>query len=224
MLFLPTCKRCCAVFAARDPTFWVVPEKEAVWAFPMLQSEDGLPLRVPFLPGMYDQWIGHAGPLKLLSVRAAKEFAIKETGDQYALIGALDQRRAEGVSEWKLDRLDRLIRAPLKLQDVVPGTRDAFPRHASIPFPYVDKEGVVENGHWCLACMFTVPIGPDAIAEGRRRRAWTRAGFLEHISCCEAKSLVKEEELKEWHATSDRPPPPGPFFDSITDSAIVRWS
>lgn len=247
ILFLPTCQRCCFNCLTRDPTFWLVPQREAIEAFPMLQTGDSSRLQVPLLPGQYREngyWSRYKPyyyTFKAFSVRAAKEFAMKKVEHLDQLIAGLDRRIVDGRldDECDFDELRGIVRAPLgpeisgETRQSVGNAHDGFPGMASIPFPYLDKDGNVENGLWCAGCFKRAcgdpfksareePLDRESRAKGYRAR--TRAEFLEHVECCERVQLIESKTFGEAGEKSLHLDPHTKVNRSgITDAAIVKW-
>jgi hypothetical protein len=143
--------------------------------------------------------------IRLTSVRAAKELALKVRGSLEAL-ESIHPLNSEAILPHKLDLwrwyreavLQQYIRDPCSVNDIRIRPIDPHGEIGAIPFPSL-LNGRVEQGHWCRGCEFSyqqyeldemgydtfaplVPQGCHAEQYLRRMqyRAWPMTGFLQH--------------------------------------------
>jgi len=97
-LFLPTCERCC--YECLWNSLWVISMSEAQRCFDLLPASVRRLLTLHSVPGQYyvRYSISSKRQLRLVSVRAAKELAIKENKSASSLAQDLENRRTAGLS------------------------------------------------------------------------------------------------------------------------------
>ncbi|KXT08083.1 hypothetical protein AC579_10448 [Pseudocercospora musae] len=224
-LFLPTCDRCCYECLSRNQSLWAIPCSEAQEAFDLCAASiKNLPL-LHSLPGRYHvkHSVTSKRRLQLVSVRAAKELAIKQGKSVEYLKHYIQNRRIAGLPLDKYYKLRWLLEAPLQApgnsilfqptQANVPN--DKFCGMASVPFPSLSTGSRIENGLWCLgcekACREWSPNRPHAalshlVASGvdvkrtlytMQHVARSEKEFVEHITkCAGAKEMLPGVEAK----------------------------
>jgi len=164
-LFLPTCERCCYECLWRNQSLWVIPISEARKCFDLsVASAKELPT-MRSLPGKYYVRcsISRKRQLRLVSVRAAKELAIKENKSTEYLAHSLENRRTAGTPSMDYYMLRWLQAAPLQPPGPELAVRssggnvpnvpnDMFCGMASVLFPSLLAGNRVDKGLWCLGC------------------------------------------------------------------------
>ncbi|KAK2805004.1 hypothetical protein FQN51_001098 [Onygenales sp. PD_10] len=212
-IFLPTCERCCYECLHRNQSFWVIPTSMAEKCFKLTKHQlEGVPFMCG-IPGTYS--VGHhvsrKRKVRLVSVRAAKEVAIKIHGSIAAIAPTGPVMGEGGARIREFHTYKSLLDAPLEPLSQNPSTlpsqeiapRDRYCGMASVPFPSLQPDGSVEHGLWCRGCalmwedyrfgqlasdvvtQLSVPeVSTYYVLLGRRQRARSKPEFLEHIKSC----------------------------------------
>ena len=226
-LFLPTCQRCCRLCLRINRSLWVVPISLACKAFGLSLGQIRRLAVMHSIPNLYSvgKPISRRKPLRMVSVRAAKELALFIYGDDTsAHFSSIIQRALEQPTlNFKLPAYRLLQDAPLEPFDRdplrVPPTwsEDEYAGMATICFPSLLGGSEIEHGLWCRGCEWTSehcraqimsPATATSLAHGQdpesyflelSRRARSTAGFLEHVkSCYGAQKLLSMLDEKEW--------------------------
>ncbi|KAK2739864.1 hypothetical protein FQN57_006440 [Myotisia sp. PD_48] len=197
-LFLPRCERCCHDCLRANPALWVMPIAFAKECFRFSPKEmKKLPI-MRSIPGVYE--VGHEisrnRQLKLVSVRAAKEMALRFHGSL--------PKAASYTDRWYIEAPSNPMEIkPSLLPGAEIGPYDSSCGLASILFPCLLSKNTIENGIWCKGCDWTflnyrsgklsrhlindmLPPGlnPIPVLSGMRRRAWSKDELLVHIKQC----------------------------------------
>lgn len=206
-LFLPACERCCWQCLSYNPSFRMVPPKEAQKYFGLSARQVQQLPSLHVIPAKYGISEKSVSDCTLVSARAAKELGLARHGSKEALIAVMTRRcksiklRIEGQffqREPPQDGSD-----PLLLLDEGNTPNDVFFGVASIPFPTLSSSGILEEGLWCRGCELTfeswrfgqlpqqvvdriIPQNIDPLLPflGFSRRAWLKASFLKHVEQC----------------------------------------
>ncbi|KAF2802824.1 uncharacterized protein BDZ99DRAFT_454540 [Mytilinidion resinicola] len=218
-LLLLSAERCCFGCLAVNQSLWMISlplvgecfglTKQQLRALPIMRS----------IPGKYRvaHSVSHQRSIRLTTVKAAKELALKVHGSLEALATKfpLDARNIATVNKldtltwYRQAELRPLSHDPLTIKDVGIRPRDNFCGMGAIPFPSLLKNGT-EQGLWCRGCEFTyktgvaieemdpstlsglVPQGCDADQFLLRiqYRAWSKADFLQHAKHCHSTAAV----------------------------------
>jgi len=222
--FLPTFERCCFNCLWRTQSLCIVPIAQAVKCFdlPTLMVRQ-LPI-MRSLPGKYcvRYNISRERPVRIVSIRAVKELAVKEHKCGDHLAPELEAKRDIGGSMKYYYKFRWLQAAPL--QPPGPGlahrpSEANKPEYqycgmASIPFPSLSTGHRVEYGIWCRGCEETCrswspnkpfreevfrfyPPGAD-IKTGlykMQQVARSESAFFTHIAHCPgAQQLLQDPE------------------------------
>jgi hypothetical protein len=210
-LFLPTCERCCYECLCRNQSLWVISTTHARKCFDLTSAQAKQLPSMRSIPGRY--FVGHQisrrRQMKLTSVRAAKELGIVIHGSVENMAEALAAKRTRlTIKEYHIFRhlQDAPLRPPLRDLSRLPSEQnvpnDDYCSMASILFPSLSRDNPLESGLWCrgydeafenyrwgqlapvvishLACNGNV----FRVLLGTQRRAWSTAGFLEHVTHC----------------------------------------
>ncbi|KAK5998811.1 hypothetical protein PT974_01194 [Cladobotryum mycophilum] len=205
-LFLPTLERCCYNCLEYNQSLWVMSRMAAQKCFCLTSRQ------VDQLPNM----LSIAGKssrrrrLKLVSVRAVKELAIKVHGSEQDITSKLYTSISRPLSNRQISEYNFYLAAPLKPFTNDPmfqrdqgyyGILDPFFGMAATTFPSLSKAGL-ETGLWCRGCDYNLnSFGRSASAipisnmiprrlrackflSDMQLRARSRADFLEHIKHC----------------------------------------
>lgn len=213
-LHLLTCERFCWQCLERNQTTRVIPRETASEVFGLSGEQVRQLPAILTIPGTYGlTQTPYAYRYKLVSVRAAIELAISVHGSLESLSQAVRgqaftgrnahehrhlQKALDILASGKCDVLFTLSehRDMFRL-----GPEDRYFGMALIPFPSLTRSQLVENGLFCKGCQWAgskrrrlkdyvnsgmVPpgCGPHWVRSGLRWRAYSRAGFLEHIRHC----------------------------------------
>jgi drug/metabolite transporter superfamily protein YnfA len=223
-LFLPTCDRCCYNCLARNPSLWVITTALANSGFGLKPRQYK---RLPILhsiPGVYSvrYRISRQRSIRLVSVRAAKELAISIYGSPEKLLDAVVARRTylefgNIYAHLHNASLDPRGQDPSTLPNYpdMPKEKDKSCGMASIRFPSLSTNNVLENGLWCRGCEqafggseFTqlppnvasnlTPVGhkPPWVFQEMKDRARSRAEFLDHITHCHGRHKLMSFIMK----------------------------
>ena len=223
-LFLPTCERCCFECLGKNQSLWVIPTYVAKKCFGLTTS---LVKRLPIMrsvPGKYYvrlASISRQRQVQLVSVRSAKELAVKQRSEEQ-MAQELQARCTAGLSLHEFYTLRWLQAAPLQPPGPELATRlfeanepnDKYCGMASIVFPSLLTGNRIETGLWCRGCekMFrewsphklypadvsrlvrrTSDITEIHVLYTRQHLARSRIAFLDHITHCSgARELVPE--------------------------------
>ncbi|EPE35384.1 F-box-containing protein [Glarea lozoyensis ATCC 20868] len=165
------------------------------------------------IPGYYIVWHAHTRKrrFELVSVKAAKELAIKVHGSVEKMSEKLYVKSVNGLSVKNYTKFRFLQDAPLQqpykdpssLLWGTPDEQDDYCGMAAVAFPFVMQRNSPEDGVWCGGCNRTYQqfvrrrLPPqvilDKIPPGIREsdsllnavhRARSKAGFQEHIKHC----------------------------------------
>lgn len=222
-LFLPTCQRCCYECLHRNQSLWVVEIRLAKKAFDLTAAQAKQLLTIRSIPGVYG--IGRHSrrrQMKLTTVRAAKELGLAIHGSSEILADSLAAKRKQlKIKEYHILRHMQAALLDPPLLDLSWAlsewnmASDHYCGMASILFPSLTPGKGIEGGLWCLGCEqdfvdYRVnKLPPEVIARSphssdpffgfmaMERRAWSTAGFLEHITHCHgAQKLDAKYERK----------------------------
>ncbi|EZG08139.1 hypothetical protein H106_02625 [Trichophyton rubrum CBS 735.88] len=161
-LFLPTCERCCYTCLRYNQSLWVMPLSLAKQSFGLtLRDLKKLPL-VKTVPGMYDLARGwsHRGSQTLVSVRHAKEYAMKINNGSLPDVDTTITPEMSDRMIRKMIALRWFREAPLEPLPDNPSripTRGGMPDNdcngmASLPFPSLRRNKTLDHGFWCRGC------------------------------------------------------------------------
>ncbi|EEQ28073.1 hypothetical protein McanCB56680_007125 [Microsporum canis] len=211
-LFLPTCDRCCYECLHYNQSLWVIPPSLAKQCFKLTQRDlKKIPL-MQSIPGVYD--IAHKdlrrGRLTLVSVKLVKEFAIRINGSVPTIDTSIRHNMSDRVIK-KMHTIKWFQETPLQ---PLPDNPSRLPSNGNVPdngyggmasmeFPSLLPNKVLEHGIWCRGCDWTfeqyrlgripnrvrddmVPseLHPFGVFCGIQRRARSRSEFLVHITQC----------------------------------------
>ncbi|KAH7176340.1 hypothetical protein EDB81DRAFT_772437 [Dactylonectria macrodidyma] len=206
-LFLPTNERCCWRCLRNDPNFRVIPHDQVRQYFGLSTGQlKELPTLKP-ISGTYGIWNDEVPDCSLVSVKAAKELAIKVHGSEDNLVQVMEEscKNAALVSTGRFFMGEEALRGkdlrPIPNPGHIP--IDTFSGVASMPFPHLTRDQEFEDGLWCRGCEATnlkndkgsvphsvlnalVPRGRVASHAllGLERRARSRKAFLRHLRQC----------------------------------------
>lgn len=174
------------------------------------------------IPGRYfvQHRISRQRPIRLTSVKAAKELALKVHGSTEAMARNLAAKRLHITdtsyykTKWLQDApLQPLSQDPLTLENIRNTPADDFCGMGSVPFPSMSGSSV-ENGLWCRGCERTFELyrsqeldrsvvsrlmylgcEPFQFVMGMQYCARSEAEFLEHAKHCYS---AMEVITKRW--------------------------
>ena len=211
-LFLPTCERCCYECLHRDRSLRVIPSQTARMCFGVSPKDLRRIPAMLSIPGTYS--VGHGvtrrKSTKLVSLKQAKELGIAVHGSEEAMSAFVALQNAEKLTrrqlhvfQWLTAEYPKpLLHHPSNLPSFADTPDDGFCGMASIGFPSLQWNGVLENGLWCYGCrlkldkfMCTVNLdsdtellvsGSDRIQAvlGKERRARSKSEFIKHMREC----------------------------------------
>ena len=227
-LQLLSAQRCCFSCLVINQSLWMMSLPACKASFGLTSEQcERLPVMwsIPGtyrLPGSYGSK-SRLYSIRLTSVRAAKELALKVHGSLEAL-ESIHPLNPEAVPPpqlalWSWYReavLQPDIRDPCLANDIGIRPTDPYGGMGAISFPSL-LNGRVEQGHWCLGCEFAyqqyeldemsydwlarlVPSGCDAeqYLRSMQYRAWPMAGLLQHA--------------KQYHIVAGQIPQIGTIF------------
>ncbi|OAA73369.1 F-box domain, cyclin-like protein [Cordyceps fumosorosea ARSEF 2679] len=215
-LFLITCQRCCYQCMDNKQALWAMPRAQAAKCFDIPTRELKLLASARSLPGTYvvQYRVRRSARQRLVSVRAAKELALKLHGSSEASLAAhLKSRHGERIgardqnSKWYFAHLQR---AQLEFEDHDPRlymapantTNDSCNGMASILFPALRRPGnVADHGLWCRGCNWVIhdvhqlgrdvlerlvprPFNSSAYCRRLALQEWSDEGFIAHARSC----------------------------------------
>ncbi|KAK3117901.1 hypothetical protein LTR53_000314 [Teratosphaeriaceae sp. CCFEE 6253] len=213
-LHLLTSERCCYGCLWRNQSLWAIPIAEARKCFDLsADSVKALPV-LRRVPGKY--YVGHnisrSRSTRLVSVKSAKELALKQGKTEQDLAAILDAHRPTVRQILDYHTLRWLQAAPLqppspRLAMQPSGAdipNDKFCGMASVPFPSLSASKRAETGLWCLGCekacrewsanVVNAAVAQWAVAGGDsdvqralhrlERVARSEADFFEHLKHC----------------------------------------
>lgn len=212
-LYLPTCERICWQCLLRNKTLRVISRKTASKAFGLSGAQVRQLATILTIPGTYGlSQTPNPYRYKLVSVRAAIELAISVHGSLNSLTKAVRGRTYTGIRAQEYRHLQVALKlvasgkcdALFTLcgdRNMFWGAGDRYFGMASIPLPSLTRSHLVEDGLFCKGCKWAssqkhrlpdfamnsmVPPGCDPrwVLYALKRRAYSRAGFLEHIRHC----------------------------------------
>jgi len=221
-LFLLSSKRCCFACLSFNQSLWLIPLAFARDCFNLTRQQvKDLPT-MRSIPGKHfvRRSISRLRPIKLTSVHATKELAIKVHGSVEAIARNLAIERLSTTTRkpynavWYQDApLLPFSQDILTLKSIGNAPNDDFGGMGSIAFPSI-LENEVENGLWCRGCERTfelyrlqkldrevvsrlMPPGCDAFKflMGLQYRARSEVEFLEHAHHCYS---ATEVITKRW--------------------------
>ncbi|KAF2430640.1 F-box domain-containing protein [Tothia fuscella] len=221
-LFLLSAERCCFACFSYNPSLWLISLAFARNCFNLTRQQiKDLPT-LRSIPGKYyvRRNISRLRPIKLTSVKATKELAIKVHGgvDVMSISQATESltatnRRPPNAIWYHNAPLKPYSQDILTVKGIGDAPTDEFGGMGSIAFPSMSGS-VIENGLWCRGCERTfelfrgqqidrdvvsrlVPPGCDAFQflNSLQYRARSEADFLEHAQHCYSASEVI---TKQW--------------------------
>ena len=144
--------------------------------------------------------------LRLITASAAKELGTMIHGSVENMVRSLDARRNLDVSEkqfcmckWLNNLSNPLCTLPIMGNFPI----DGFCGMASIPFPFLLPNDVLNNGLSCRRCERTYEryrfdaLAANVVLMEMNYRARSRAGFLNHIRHCRGARELISARLKE---------------------------
>ncbi|KAH7157895.1 hypothetical protein B0J13DRAFT_183895 [Dactylonectria estremocensis] len=213
-LFLPTCERCCWKCLRNDPSFRVILHEQARQYFGLSTRQLMQLPALDVIPGKYGIWGDTASQCSLVSVKAAKELAVKVHGSEDNLVRVME-KKCENTRLVSTGRY-YMGEAALRGKDLRPIPNpghipiDNFFGMASIPFASISSSSnMFEYGLWCRGCEVTNlrydhgrlpnPVLRSLVPRGRdpshallslERRARSRNAFLLHLRHCYGAHLM----------------------------------
>lgn len=213
-LSIITCERACYNCLQRKKSLRVIDLQTARTCFG-LSTRDlrSLPSMLS-IPGRYS--VGHTvttrRPVKLVSLKRAKELAIYIHGSQDAMQTVARSRIGLDVAQTKLKTIEWLSRpsedAPFTVCANVPN--DPYCGMASTVFPMMRSDGTLEHGLWCRGCRKmsenyyeSRPMDPDLVSLmgkcdpflfilGMEREARSSSQFIVHIGDCKGVKMLED--------------------------------
>ena len=213
-LFLLFAERCCFACLVDNQSLWMISLPLARECFGLTKQQvKALPVMWS-IPGKYcvPHNVSHQKSIRLSSVKAAKELALKvhrsleELATTYPLDSwNLPTHKMDMFTWYRQAPLDLLSQDSLTITDARTRPRDGFCGMGSIPFPsLLSGSTEPEQGLWCRGCEFTykecaieemdhstlsrlVPphvFHVDQFLLRMQYRAWSKAGFLQHAKRC----------------------------------------
>lgn len=221
-LFILSSERCCFVCLSRNQSFWMIPLAVAGDCFDLTQKDLKALPTMRSIPGKYfvQHRISRQRSIRLTSVKAAKELALKVHGSIEAMASNLAAKRMH-ITRTSYHKTRWLQGAPLQPLSQDPWTleiisntpTDDFCGMGSVPFPSMSGSSI-ENGLWCRGCERTfelyrsqkldrsvvsrlVPLNcePFQFFRGMQYCARSEAEFLEHAKHCYS---ATEVITKRW--------------------------
>ncbi|KAF2271828.1 F-box domain-containing protein [Westerdykella ornata] len=216
-LLLLSAERCCFLCLVVNQSLWMLPLPAARECFGLTKQQlKALPIMWS-IPGKYcvPRSKSRQRSIRLTSVKAAKELALKVHGSIEALEmkHPLDPQahpafKTDMLTWYRQAPLCPLSQDPLTINDVGIRPDNVFGGMGAIPFPSL-LNGGTEQGLWCRGCEMTydtymiegldvstlsrlVPQGcpADLFLLRVQYRAWSKAGFLQHAKHCHSAAAV----------------------------------
>lgn len=221
-LFLLTFERCCIACISGNQSLWMVPLSVAGDCFNLTKTELKTLPTMRSIPRKYSvkNSVSRQRPIRLTSVKAAKERALQVHGSIDAMARSLAEKRPHMTltkfykTRWLQDApLQPLSQDPLTLEYVSNTPNDDFCGMGCVPFPSMTGSNI-ETGMWCRGCERTsqlyhdqklnasevswlVPPGCETYRymNGIQYRARSEAEFLEHAEHCYS---AREVITRRW--------------------------
>ena len=213
-LYLPTCRRVCLNCLPDDQALLVMSPPAAQAHFALTKAElEGIS-RIRAVPGTYgppdrfSQYFKHTTFTEVVSFAHAEAIAIRKYGDYEAIACAVREADAERNATYLAAYNKHKSREPITGKDREspdpPATSGSiawfsirsWPYMVSTPMPYLANTRDLQDGVWCVGCQphqNDNEHGNRIVAKKLERRAFDRAGFLEHArQCSGAKSWVEK--------------------------------
>ena len=224
-LFLISADRSCFACLSRNRSLWMTPLSVVDCCSNLTQRDLKTLPTMRSIPGQYsvESTIPSHRPIRLTSVRAAKELALKKYGSDEALARNLEAKNLDRTKiqyyqlRWFHDApLELFENEHLSLQDLSNTPNHIFCGMGAIPFPSMSRNGV-ENGLWCRGCEWThqhfgrqrlndavmsrvAPPGYDTwrFLLEMQHRAYSVADFLKHARYCYSAREVIASRWTGW--------------------------
>ncbi|KAF2010810.1 F-box domain-containing protein [Aaosphaeria arxii CBS 175.79] len=210
-LFLLSSEGCCLACLTNNQSLWLIPLSVARDCFDLTRQQLKDQPIMRSIPGTYAVRTSkyRARPIRLISVRIAKELAIKVHGSAEAVARNLAAKRLNmTLTKFREATLYQdapllpFSQDPLTLESLSYYSGDSFEGMGAITFPSMSGNDV-ENGLWCRGCERNfelydrqkldrdvekrlTPPGSDGriFWRGLQYRARSEAEFLEHARHC----------------------------------------
>lgn len=205
-LFLPTCERCCFECLIRNRSLRVISRQMAGFCFGVsLKELSRIPImdRLPKKHSPTDGRVTCRKPVRLVSVKQAKELGIAIHGSQEAMDNFIATQNAGKLTLSQLHTVERLTRLgsdEVELENKYHGS-------ASTAFPSLRRKSGpetgfwLENGLWCLGCRVVPRIRSETDEDEdedtllkilkNERQARSKLEFIRHVlQCTKAKVLI----------------------------------
>ncbi|EEA25532.1 hypothetical protein TMatcc_006238 [Talaromyces marneffei ATCC 18224] len=213
-LFLPTCERVCYGCLRRNQSFWMIAEATAKECFKIPQRQLKTISFTQYVPRHY-QNARHGvfgQEQRLYAVKSVKRLAILIHGTNRKVTGLLPTRPPPHLAnkplreyyefKWLLNApMEPFQSDPLTIPPDGPIPRNEWFDTASIYFPHLASENLLESGLWCRGCDHLSRnlylVGPGTLSKlvprnikeqeffnGWKDRARTKDNFLKHIQTC----------------------------------------
>ena len=211
-LYLPTCERVCFTCLELNPSWRVITVPTARACFGLGAKDLKHIPQMLSLPGAYGMYHGNhlTRRFKLVSLKQARESGVAKHGTEEAMKTFVAARNAGKTQSSTIRSTiaasrSRLILPPKPVPD------DKYWGVATVAFPSLRPNNIVENGLWCFACCHKYEGGripckldsdTETLLEGRHpclrrqfreQRARSKSQFLEHVQDCEGAMKLLEQ-------------------------------
>lgn len=190
-LFLPTAERHCYECLLREKSFRLLNFGTTRQCFGLTRKDL---LRIPTIvtiPEPRSDWARNRRSNDLFSLKQAKELGVAKHGSQEAMERYVAVQNSWQILIFTSNELERFqwVTRPFSEYTELPSLiqNDIFCGKASILFPVLRANNVVEDGIWCAGCRSrSPPVG------GAR----SKSSFIEHVKVCKgAEDVFKENCL-----------------------------
>lgn len=226
-LCLPTCERCCYQCLQREISLRVIKIRMAVRCFGISRRDLHRVLAMQSIQGTYS--VSHEATypkqVDLVSLKQAIELGISLHGSKEAM--------GKFVSSWKGCKLtrdeSRIIEWLHSRRSIISiicanSLKDLFCGMASIAFPSLRRNGMVQNGLWCLGCrsnfenydrtreldgdtellvsgLLVLGFNPEQALLRLQRLGRTKSELIEHVRKCKGARVLLQKSKDEIQST-----------------------